>query len=172
MGDKVILTHEGVAQFENALHMLDISLNELRKVADNMLPQKLADEGLKVYLPEFCMFIEQERNIKFDLHFNDEFNRLDESKESAVFRIIKSLTGYILKYSEASAITISITQENHVLRLQIFNNGKGFDLSSPSVLGSKEIAYIKLWVEAIKGRFIIVPEPNKGHEVMIEFDLD
>jgi signal transduction histidine kinase len=172
MGEKVILTHEGAEQFENALNMLDSSLNELRKVADNMLPQKLVNEGLKIYLPEFCRFIELERNITVNLSFNSEFNRVEESSESAIFRIVKSLVGYILKYSEASMINISISLENHMLTLQVFNNGKGFDLSSPTVLGSKEIAHIKLWVEIIKGRFLIIPEPNKGNEVIVEFDIN
>jgi len=171
MGDKVILTHEGAEQFENALNMLDSSLNELRKVADNMLPEKLVNEGLKKYLPEFCKAIENERNIRFNLNFNSEFNRLDETRESSIFRILKSLIGYILKYSEASKINISITLEENMLLLQVSTDGKDFDLTSPTVLGSKEIAYIKLWVEIIKGKFIIIPESTKGHEVIIEFDL-
>ena len=69
MGDKVILTHEGAEQFENALNMLDSSLNELRKVADNMLPEKLVNEGLRIYLPEFCtdsQFLNR-RNVQYFL---------------------------------------------------------------------------------------------------------
>jgi len=172
MGGKVILTHEGALQFENALNMLDLSLNELRRVADELLPEKLVNEGLKKYLPEFCKVIELEKNVTFNLFFNNELGRLDELRESAVFRILKSLIGYILKYSEASVITISISHVNKLVTLQLFNNGKGFDLSSPEVSGSKEIAYIKLWVEKIKGRFQIIPEPNKGNEVIIELDME
>ncbi len=171
MEGNVILTNEGVEQFENALSMLDSSLNELRKIADSMLPEMLVKDGLRAYLPAFCKSIEIERKIKLNLNFNSEYERVEESIESAVFRILKSLIGYILKYAEASVVTIYIELENKVLTLHVSNNGKGFDFSNPSILGSKEIAYIKLWVEIIKGRFLIIPEHNKGHEVIVEFNL-
>lgn len=171
MEEKVILTHEGVTQFENALSMLDTSLSELKKVADNMLPENLVNDGLRIYLPEFCRTVSNERNIKFNLNFNNEFDRLTEPMEAAVFRAIRSLIHYILKYAEATSINISIFLENKTLTVDITNNGKGFDMTSPNILGSKEMAHIKLWVEIMKGRFWIIPEHNKGNEVIIEFTL-
>jgi two-component system NarL family sensor kinase len=171
MGDRVILTQEDIKQFENALFMLDTSLNELYQVADTMVPEQLAMEGLKNYLTGFCNRVEKERNIKINLEFVNDVNLPKKTKDISVFRIIKALVDYTLKYSEASEISILLTIEGHKLNLQFANNGKGFDLSGPNISGAKEIAYIKLWVAIIKGKFQILPEPTKGSEVFIELNL-
>jgi len=171
MEGKVILSNEDVEQFENALHMLDLSISELRKVADNLIPEKLVSEGLKGYLTEFCNEVKHERKINILLTFSDGFALKDQNKDISVFRIIKAIVDYTLKYSEATDIKIDLAQENHLLNIQVIINGKGFDLSIPGSKGAKEIAYIKLWVEIIKGEFFILPERQKGNEIFIELNL-
>lgn len=171
MGERVILTHDVIKQFEKALIMLDTSINELYRVADTMMPEHLATEGLKNYLTEFCAEIEKERNIRIKLEFINYFNRIETSKDASIFRIIKALVDYTLKYSEATGIAIQLTIESHMLNLQFTNNGKGFDISGPQVTGAKDIAHIKLWVEILKGKFQILPNPAKGNEIFIELDL-
>ena len=171
MGERVILTYDVVKQFENALNMLDISINELCRVADSMVPEHLVMEGLQNYLTEFCNTVEIERNIKIDLEFANDFNRAENAKDISVFQIIKALVDYTLKYSEATRIYILLTFDGSMLNLQFTNNGKGFDITGPYISGAKEIAHIKLWVEILKGKFQILPNPTKGNEVFIELNL-
>jgi len=171
MEGKVILSKEDVTQFENAINMLDTSITELRRVADNMIPEKLANQGLKEYLTEFCYTIEKERNITIHLLFSDGFVNTDKSKDIHMFRIIRAIFDYSLKHSEATELRISLSLENNILNLQVIINGKGFDLTIPTSKGAKEIAYIKLWVEIIKGEFQILPDKQKGNEIFIELNL-
>ncbi|HEY4787187.1 MAG TPA: hypothetical protein VIH57_14110 [Bacteroidales bacterium] len=171
MGERLILTNEDVLQFERALQMLDLSINEFREVADSMAPEKLVTKGLHTYFTEYCKALEQERNLKINLSFTSEFQHLEESHEMSVFRVLRAVLAYIVKYSGASEISISLSRDNFNLSMQIAINCNGFDLSRTTIPGAKEIAYIKLWVEIQKGKFMILPHHNKGNEVIIELNL-
>jgi two-component system, NarL family, sensor kinase len=171
MKGKVILSNEDVEQLENALHMLDTSIIELRKVAENMIPEKLALQGLKEYLTDFCYTVEKERNINIKLSFSDGFALSNTSNDISIFRIIKAIVDYTLKYAESTEISITLTQENSILSLQVITNGNGFDLTIPYSKGAKEIAYVKLSIEMIKGDFQILPNRQKGNEIFIELNL-
>lgn len=171
MGERVILTNEDVKQFENALFMLDTSITELYRVANAMIPEQFVVEGLKTYLTEFCRKVGKERNIKIDLEVVNDFGMIDGSKDYSVFQIIRALIDYTLKYAEASKVSITIVAEGPLVNIQFTNSGKGFDITGPEVAGAKEIAHIKLWVEILKGKFQILPNPTKGNEIYIELNL-
>lgn len=123
MGKNVILTGEGVAQFNYALDLLNSSILGFQKIADKMIPQKLVNEGLVVYLEEFCKFISAEHNIKTSYIFEGNPDRLFESIEMAMFRGFRSLIVLILKHSQPTLIDVKLVRTNENLKLNIKDNG-------------------------------------------------
>ena len=54
MKDNLIVTPDNMAVFERSLDMIDTSIQELRRVAHNMMPEMLTKFGLDEALKEYC----------------------------------------------------------------------------------------------------------------------
>jgi signal transduction histidine kinase len=72
------------------------------------------------------ILIAKKLNISIDTEDLDETN-LSEGLKITLYRIIQEQLNNILKYAEASAITIRISTTEDTILLSVSDNGKGFD---------------------------------------------
>ena len=54
--------------------------------------------------------------------------RLSEVQEISIYRITQEWVNNLIKYSDASKVTIQLTQDENEITLMIEDNGMGFDL--------------------------------------------
>ena len=59
MKKNLIMTPENQQAFERSMDMLDSSINEMRRVAHNMMPEALVKFGLDTALNDFCDDVNQ-----------------------------------------------------------------------------------------------------------------
>ena len=64
MKENLIITPENAAAFEKSMAMLDSSIDELRRVAHNMMPEALMKFGLDTALKDFCNSVDQSGAVK------------------------------------------------------------------------------------------------------------
>lgn len=164
----LLLSPESVDRFNKALNMLDSSIQELRRVAHNMMPEALVKFGLNDALSDFCHGIaNNEIEIKFQ-HFGVEA-RFESKIEIGIYRIAQELINNALKHSRATLILVQIIQEDDRVCLTIQDNGKGFDAGILKTSKGAGIANIRSRVESLNGVFDLTSEPEKGTEATIEF---
>jgi len=171
MKGNVVLESESVSQFDKALGMLDSSIQELRRVAHNMMPEALVKFGLKEALSDFCHSITNKQiDINFQ-HFGLE-NRFDAKIEISMYRIAQELINNAFKHSHATTLLVQLIQEEGRINLSVQDNGKGFDTAILKTSKGAGIANIRSRVESLQGIFDLVSEPDKGTEVTVEFRLN
>lgn len=112
-----------------SIKQIDGAVEELRRVAHNLMPDLLVKYGLEVAIQEFASRIS---NSALDIHteFINYRNSLSEEKQLIIYRIIQELVNNAIKHADASEIIIQISQEESVLNLTVEDNGKGFDQKS------------------------------------------
>ena len=152
-----------VHRFQKALHMLDDSIQELRRVAHHMMPETLVRYGLKVSLSDFCAAIPQA-----DFHYYGEEIRLEEKTEIMVYRCIHELVNNAIKHAEATHINVQIVQEPDRLSFVVQDDGKGFD--QHKVKEGMGLQNIRQRVDAFRGT-LDISSSNQGTEVHIELEL-
>jgi len=158
------LEPDDVTRFDKAMNMLDASINELRRVAHNMMPESLSRYGLKTALADFC---DSMSNVHF--HYFGNENRLDRSLEIILYRTVLELVNNATKHSGAENIHVQIVQESDRISLNVQDDGKGFD---PQVETSGTgLKNIRNRVESFKGSFEIYSKPGAGTEITAEFKL-
>lgn len=54
MKGNLIITEDNVQAFQRSMYMLDTSIQKLRRVAHNMVPESLIKFGLDTALKDFC----------------------------------------------------------------------------------------------------------------------
>lgn len=174
-----LMVDDDVNRLDNVLGLLDQSMQELRRVAHNMMPEALVKYGLKAALADFC------RNIdSAHFHFFGEEKRLDPNLELTVYRTAFELVNNALKHAEADAINIQVVQQSDRLALTVHDNGKGFDTESlveTDSAGSKVtdsatnkfsghgLSNIANRAAAYGGTMDILSVPGQGTEITVEF---
>ena len=106
---------------------VDGSLKELRRVLSGLRPPALDELGLTHALRQEGEGL-QSSGISCRFEMEGGPIRLPSSVEIAVYRIVQEAINNIRKHSGASNVTLRLSFWNEYLRIQINDNGKGFDV--------------------------------------------
>jgi len=156
--------------FNKILLQLDHSVQELRSVARNLMPESLLNFGLEAAVSDLCEFytrkdleIEfQSLNIKSDLALSIQKN---------IYRIIQELLANAVKHSEATHILVQCSQSEDHFMLTIEDNGKGFDEHMYKTSKSMGIRNLKNRVNYLKGKMEIHSD-HEGSNINIELNTN
>jgi len=159
--------HEG---FNKILHQLDNSVNELRHVARNLMPESLLNFGLETALNDLCEFYtRKDLEIEFQsLNINKD---LPLSIQKNIYRIIQELLANAVKHSEATNILLQCSQSDENFMITIEDNGKGFDENIYKTSKSMGIRNLKNRVDYLKGKMEINSD-SEGTNINIELNTN
>ncbi len=158
---------EGISK---SIKQIDGAVEELRRVAHNLMPDLLMKYGLEVAIQEFASRIS---NNALDIHteFINYSNSLSEEKQLIIYRIIQELVNNAIKHAEASEIIIQISQEENILNLTVEDNGKGFDHKGLNVKKTAGFHNIESRVQFLKGTMNIISELNIGTSIELQIPI-
>lgn len=158
------LVTEDLTRLNKVMMMLDNSMNELRRVAHNMMPESLLRYGLKFSLADFCNDID---NAHF-YYFGNE-TRLESKLEIMIYRSVYELVNNAFKHSEAENINVQIVQETDRISITVQDDGKGFDPNA--ITKGSGLNNIKNRVISVNGIMNVFSDPQKGTEINIELNI-
>jgi two-component system sensor histidine kinase DegS len=99
-------------------------------------------------------------------------NRLENSLEISIFRIIQELVTNIIKHANATTGTVHLTNHNYILNIMVEDNGIGFNPKQiTKTKAGMGISSIDKRVEHLDGTLTIESENNKGTTVIIDIPL-
>ena len=161
----VFIEAEDVSRFNKVMEMLDNSMQELRRVAHNMMPESLSRYGLKVALEDFCGSF---NNVQF--HFFGEEKRIDKSIEIALYRVVFELVNNAVKHSKADTINVQIIQQPNRISINVQDDGKGFDPEEATK--GAGLQNIRNRINSVGGTLNILSSKEEGTEIIIDIDLN
>jgi PAS domain S-box-containing protein len=100
---------------------------QTRIIANNLMPNVLADFGLVRALRSFTNKINELGKIRLNLTSNDEQINLQPVEYTVVYRVLTELINNALKHSDGDTIDIDLKWSSNVLRVTYFENGKKFN---------------------------------------------
>ena len=114
---------------EKTMEILQLAIEEVRVLSKAMVLPDLKKGGLVASIDDLV------RDLRFGSPFIVDFSHspasdlegIDQSKKVTLFRIAQEQTKNILKYSKAKTVTISLNMGNSWVRLEIKDDGVGFD---------------------------------------------
>ncbi|MGZ8539077.1 MAG: PAS domain S-box protein [Chitinophagaceae bacterium] len=117
---------------KRGLGHLQEAINEIRKISHNLTPASLRDISLEAAVEDVVQTINATGKLK--IKYSDKTATIKKDlapeKQLAILRIIQEQFNNILKHADASEATISIEADEHLLLLEIADNGRGFDPST------------------------------------------
>lgn len=150
--------------------VLDEMSKEISNVVYDLMPATLIRHGLMTALEDLAARISISQKANLDIESRGISKRLDELVEINLFRICQEWINNVLKYSGAKQILIDLSVEEGMVRLNIFDDGRGFD---PDVfLTSKGNGWRNLNTRAdlLQGKVNLNTEPGvQGTELSVSF---
>ena len=166
MKGNMFLPEESARSFEKVLAQLDQSITELRRVSHNMMPEALIKYGLKEALENYCENLDASGNVRVQLQTYGMEERMEQSTEIVIYRIVQELLNNVLKHAGADFVLVQLVREGERFSLTVEDNGKGFD--SSLVKGGSGIANIKARIDYLNGSMDITSKPGEGTSVYLE----
>ena len=171
MKQNLIVTPDNMVVFERSLDMIDTSIQELRRVAHNMMPEILLKYGLEEAVKEYCAKINSTGLIKINYQSHGLEDRVEKTAEIIVYRIIQELLNNILKHSGATEGFVQLVRQENRLNIVVEDNGRGFAVDQTAGKKGAGLSNVRSRVDYLKGQLEIHSEPGKGTLVNIEFNI-
>jgi len=152
------------------IHQLDQSVDELRRIARNMMPESLIYMGLEPALSDLCKSLNSEKTAVVFEAFNLR-STYDQALQITVYRIVQELLTNAIKHAEANSVMIQCSENEDRLYITVEDDGKGFDAVLVQQKNGIGLTNIRNRVNLLQGTVEINSKPGEGTTFSIEIPL-
>ncbi|NVO09199.1 MAG: PAS domain S-box protein [Bacteroidales bacterium] len=155
---------------ESVKQMFNHTIEETRRMSNNLMPAALTEFSLAVVLRNLCIEIESNSGINVSLVIGvlpESFNQL---LKTYIYRIAQEALNNIVKHSGASRAVISIFSDISKLYLHIEDNGVGYNPSKGYESGNG-LYNMKERAILLNGKFEIITSVGNGVKIQAEFPI-
>ena len=172
MKGNLTIPKENENEFEKGMKMLDTSIDEIRRIAHNMMPETMVKFGLDTALEDFCSNINQTGNVRVTYQsIGMEDHYIEQSKAINMYRIVQELVYNSIKHAQAKSIIVQLIKNEDNLSLTVEDDGIGFD--PKSIENNMGIGWsnINTRINFLKGKLDFQSTPKNGTSVQLTFEL-
>ena len=157
---------------QNAQKLLEEAYQKVRGMAHSKNSGVMSDQGLLPAIKKMAKVITETNALKVSVEDFGMGDRLENSLELNLFRMVQELVANTIKHAEATQVNIQLTQHEDNLNIIIEDNGKGFDRSkvdtSKTGMG---LTTIEKRVEHLEGNFTVDSILGKGTSILIDIPV-
>lgn len=163
---------EASDKLTRTMRYLDQGIQFKRRVVQDLHPSLLSTFGL---IPALKALIESaaERNQwQLDLLLPDEKAPISEALGLIAYRLVQETLNNATKYAEATRMSVHLQLDEHYLKLEMEDNGKGMDMAQQRESVTHGLEGMRHRVIAIGGKLEITSQPGKGMMTLALIPLD
>jgi two-component system, NarL family, sensor kinase len=166
-----LLRKEDEELIEKASQHIDETLEQIRRISFDLLPNTLIRKGLVETIDEFIPKVE--KLVPLEIKFvHREVNNLPDDIKVNLYRILLEIINNTVKHSGAKTLKITLTRLPRKIKLQTADDGVGFDLEkNVSVNSGLGLRNLQSRAEIMHGEFLINTAPGLGVRYNIEIPL-
>lgn len=147
------------------------STQTVKDISFKLSPHILQNYGIVEALNAYAEKVKQSSKAHIAINAVN-IGRTDEIIETIVYRVICECINNALKYAKADNIIVSLKLTDHILNIDLSDDGIGFDISTVSEK-HKGIGLLNIQsrLKSINGQFSIQSTPDSGTKVSIKIPL-
>ncbi|MEZ0540249.1 sensor histidine kinase [Fibrella arboris] len=140
--------------------------DEVRKIANDMLPAEFEQKGLEVALRELVTTLNYSNQTQFYLLMSGHESQLKPATQFQLYLVIVELINNILKHANATEASIRFTKTGDLLQVTIRDNGIGL-ISTPTTVSRRGWTNVRKRLSRVGGHFQLVDKTEKGVSIAI-----
>jgi signal transduction histidine kinase len=127
LAQRTIKDQQGKQSLAELEALAEQTVENLRRLTRALRPIYLEDLGLVTALDMLAREVSQNHSIKVNFQKAGQERRLGREVELSLYRISQEALSNVAKHSQATDAQLSITFDQHEIRLGVTDNGVGFD---------------------------------------------
>ena len=136
-----------------------------------MMPNALIRSGLSSAVREFVQRISSTDKLKVDLEIVGLNDRLEQTTETVLFRVLQEIVSNIVKHANANHVTIQLIRHDQEITLMVEDNGRGFDTSKIQEFEGIGLKNLFSRVEFLNGTIHFDSNPGRGTTVTVDIPI-
>jgi signal transduction histidine kinase len=157
-------------QFNNLLDIVQDTIEETRRICQNLRPSVLDDLGIIIAINWFCRnFSATYSNIRIDTDIKIHEEEIPDHFKVVIFRVMQEAFTNVSKHSKADKVNLVFEKMDDKIILTIRDNGRGFDVCEKSpdthYSGGMGLMSMNERVSHAGGLFFICTDQQKGTEI-------
>jgi len=133
------LGKEITAPLEDILPIIQVGIEETRRIQMNLRPALLDDLGILATISWFCReFQKANPAIRIETKIHIQENDVANPVKTLIYRVMQEAFNNISKHSKANLVNLTLQKEENKILFIIQDHGQGFDLNAVYSLKSFE----------------------------------
>lgn len=182
-----LLAHAGAGQSSDAAASRTLqqiaalagdSLADVRRIVEALAPAELEDDALASALRRMLDRAAEETGISAELHVDEAIPTLPTEVEVALLRTAQSALGNVRQHSGATRVVMSLIDSGDTVRLDLIDNGSGFDLEGWERTGeprsqraSYGLRFMRARLRELGGGLDIESTPGEGTAISVHLPI-
>lgn len=151
--------------------VVDKASMELRRIAQNLMPEALAKFGLIAALEDLCADLESCAKLQTSFQHYGLREPLPRSMALPLYRIVQESLNNVVKHSGATEVMVQLVREGNALHLTIEDNGIGFQCEQALENGGSGLKNLQSRVAFLNGSIEFDSEPGAGTAINIDIPV-
>lgn len=159
------------AELDEIIHHVDHSVNELRRIAHDLMPEMLTSIGLEASLKDLCeSLMSDELEVAYQfIHIK---NNIPQHVQIEIYRIIQELLTNVVKHANAKNVFLQCIQNKQLFLITLEDDGKGFDTNHFDEKTGIGLSNVKSRVAYLNGKIEFSSNKNPaGTSINIELHV-
>ncbi|PIF05713.1 MAG: hypothetical protein CSA36_05425 [Draconibacterium sp.] len=172
MSDLLQSQLDNIPHAEEMIKSIGTNAHDMLESMDDIIwsvnPANDKFQNLALRIHEYAIPLFESKDIKFRIETPAEINSLPLSMEirRGLFLIAKEAVNNLIKYSDCHKAEVIFSYENGLLKLEITDNGKGFDINNKKN-GRNGLKNMKQRATQMDANFDISSGPGKGTKILL-----
>ncbi len=157
-----------ISRIDELSHVADSVAEDLHRLSVNLRPASLDRYGLEAALEQLVAAVEKQTGITVELQVLGLTERLPDDVETALYRIVQEAMTNIGRYARATHVRVFIERTDGLVRLQVSDNGQGFDVDEALSRGRLGLLGMRERSLMLGGVFTLHSAPGQGATIVVE----
>jgi two-component system NarL family sensor kinase len=151
--------------------MFDSTIEEIKKISDNLMPSILKEFGLETALRNLCKMFS--RTTGLNVHFESLALKSlpDVRKSTYLYRIAQEALNNVIKHSEATEAWLQLIKLGSHIELIVEDNGKGFNFGQDFRSSGNGIYTMRERTSILGGTFELKSDEGSGTIIVVKIPL-
>lgn len=160
------------SKIKNVIGLTDGVIDEVRAISNALMPPTLTEFGLTPAIKQLCNTLNESTGMAIDFSGEIPGERLNRKSRLYIFRIVQELLNNAARHSNADRLVFNADIEDDILRIEISDNGQGFDLDSPCAKSGHGLNNIRERADLIKAMLLVESEKGHGTRITLKYPLN
>jgi PAS domain S-box-containing protein len=144
---------------------LDAITHKVSRLSHGLHSSALEFLGLAAAVQSHCLECSQQLRIPIDCQCDEIDKKLDAIMALSFLRVVQEALHNVAKHSRANNITVRLNGSGHELKLEIRDDGVGFDLETARLAAGLGLISMRERIHLIGGKLDIVSSPGNGTRI-------